>query len=146
MHDLEAMLDPEDREAALERGFTQHDTLEFQGKPLKPLTVATYSVLQRSGNRLLTGGSTDPFGDAVAFILLHAADPKESKEARRRVWAGQASWNEYVFEYMDANPGIYDDLMDFIPVFKAMIEDFTKTLTKSISAEPGKKKSGAQAT
>jgi hypothetical protein len=146
MHDLDAMLDPEDRDAALERGFTQHDTLEFRGKPLKPLSVATYSVLQRAGNRLVLGGSTDPFGDAMGFILIHSADPKESREARARVWAGAASWNEYVFNYLDEHPDVHEDLFAAIPMFRAMIDDFAKAVTKSVSAGDLKKKSGPQVT
>lgn len=146
MHDLETMLDPDDREAALERGFTQHDALEFRGKLLKPLSAATYSVLQRSGNRLLSGVSTDPFSDVAGFVLLHAADPSESKEARRKVWAGQAVWNEYVYEYLEANPDIHQDLEAAIPMFQRMIEDYAKSFTKSVSAGEGKKKSGAQVT
>ena len=138
--------DPEDRNPALERGFTQHDTLIFRGKTLRPMTVGTYSVLQRSGNKLISGGSADPFGDAVGFLLLHSADPDESKEARRKVWAGQAAWNEYVYEYMEEHPDIHEDLLAAIPMFHRMIADFTKALTKSVSALDSKKKSGAQPT
>jgi hypothetical protein len=138
--------DPEDREAALERGFTQHDVLEFRGKRLVPITAGTYSVLQRSGNRLMSGGSPDPLGDAVGFILLHSADPDERLQARARVYAGQSSWLEYVYQYMEENPGIHADLLASVPLFERMFKDFSKTLTKSVSAGSGKKKSGARAT
>jgi hypothetical protein len=140
------MLDPEDRDLALERGFLDHDTLSFRGKRLIPLCLATYTVLQRSGNRLLLGNSIDPLGDAVAFLLLHSADPDDRKEARRRVYSGQAVWNEYVYNYMESNPDLMGDLVPALPMFTRMIEDFTRTLTKSVSAETGKKKSGDQAT
>jgi hypothetical protein len=140
--DLE--FDPEDREAALERGFTQHDALMFRGKRLVPISAGTYSVLQRSGNRLISGNSTDPLGDATGFILLHSADPDERLKARSRVFAGHTSWLEYVYQYMEANPDIHADLLDSIPLFQRMFEDFSKTMTKSVSAGEGKKKSGAQ--
>ena len=136
-------LGPDDRDAALERGFTQHDTLTFRGKPLRPLTIATHAVLQRSGNRLVSGDSEAPFADTAGFLLIHSADEKENRTVRNIVWKGKEAWNEYIFQYLEANPDIHQDLMAAIPVFRKMIEDFGKALTKSVSGE-GKKKSGIQ--
>lgn len=138
-------LDSDDRDTALERGFTQHDTLAFRGKQLRPMTIGTYSVLQRAGNKLVTGGSDAPFADAAGFVLIHSADDSEAKEARKQVWRGREAWNEYVHEFMEADPDIAADLFEAIPTFRKMIDDFVRALTKSVSAD-GKKKSGAQAT
>lgn len=136
---------PDDRDTALERGFTHHDTLEFRGKPLKPLTIATHSVLQRAGNRLVMGNSEAPFADAAGFVLIHSADPDEARRARNVVWKGKEAWNEFIYEYLDANPDISGDLMEAIPMFRRMIDDFGKALTKSVGGENGKKKYGPQA-
>lgn len=145
MPDDDIELGPDDRDTALERGFTQHDTLSFRGKPLLPLTIATHSVLQRAGNRLVTGASEAPFADAAGFILIHSADPDENRKARSFVWKGKEVWNEYVYQYLSDNPDIHSDLMDAIPMFRKMIEDFGRTLTKSASAVDGKKKYGPPA-
>jgi hypothetical protein len=145
MHDLDTILDPDDRDAALERGFTQHDTLTFRGKRLIPLTIATYSVLQRAGNKLVTGGSDAPFADAAGFVLLHVADETENRRARSAVWRGREAWNEYVYAYLASDSTIAEDLFAAIPTFQKMVEDFVKSMTKSMSAAGVKKKSGAQA-
>jgi hypothetical protein len=143
MHDLN-VLDPEDRDAALERGFTQHDTLSFRGKPLRPLTIATWRLLQRSGNQFLLGRTDDPLGDSVGFILLHSLDEEEHKKARAYVWRGTTAWNEYIHEYLDANPDIMPDVMEAAPMLRQMVQDFLNAFSKSISGAELKKKSGDQ--
>lgn len=137
-------LGPDDRDTALERGFTQHDTLSFRGKSLIPLTIATHSVLQRAGNRLVTGNSEAPFADAAGFVLIHSADPDENRKTRSFVWKGKEAWNEYVYQFLEANPDIHQDLFDAIPMFRKMIDDFTRSMTKSVGGENGKKKYGPQ--
>jgi hypothetical protein len=145
MHDLDTTPDPDDREAALERGFSQHDTLRFRGKALRPLTISSWRLLQRTGNHLLQGNSDDAVGDAAGFILLHVLDEDEHRLARMYVWRGTAAWNEYIHHYLYENPDIVEDLMAAAPMLRAMVEDFTKTFTRSVSAGEAKKKSGALA-
>jgi hypothetical protein len=135
--------DPEDREAALERGFTQHDTLTFRGKRLRPLTLSSWRLLCRSGNGLVFGVKTDVIGDAAAFVLLHAFDEDEHAATRAQLWRGTAAWNEYIHKYLDSNPDLLADLNDAAPMLSQMVTDFHKAQTKSISAGEGKKKSGA---
>lgn len=143
MHDLDTLLDPDDREAALERGFTQHDTLSFRGKHLRPLTISTWRLLQQTKNNFILGSMDDAIGNAVGFVLLHVLDEDEHKKVRAHVWRGPAAWNEYIHQYLEANPDVLEDIVAAAPMFRAMVEDFTKSQTRSVSAGELKKKSGA---
>lgn len=142
MHDLDTTPDPDDRDAALERGFTLHDTLQFRGKALRPLTLSSWRLLIQSENKLLTGGTKDPVGDAAAYMLIHVRDEDEHRNVRATIWRGMAAWNEYIHQYLDENPDILGDLTEAIPMVKKMLADFHAAQTKSVSASEHKKKSG----
>ena len=137
-------LGPDDRDEALRRGFTQHDTLTFMGKRLRPMTAGTLDLLQKTGNRLLAGGQETPFSDVAAFALLHLADEKEHAIVRSNVWRGRAAWNEYVYAFLNDTPNIEAELKDAAPAFRQIISDYSQGLTKSVNGDDGKKKCGPQ--
>lgn len=141
MHDLlDQSLDIDDREAALERAFTQHDSLMFMGEKLKPLSIATFSLMQRAGIKIL--GARMEIMDIAGFILLHSSDEKKNREARSAVWRGVDAWSEYVFKYLEGNPDIMEHIIANQSVFLRMLEDFVQVQTKSMSSGELKKKSG----
>ncbi len=137
---------PDDREEALRRGFTQHDTLMFMGKPLRPMTAGTLDLLQKTGNRLLAGGQETPFSDIAGFALLHIADEEQHRAVRGYVWRGKAAWNEYVYQFLNDTPHVEAELRDASPAFRQIISDYTKGITKFANgSEEVKKKCGPQA-
>jgi hypothetical protein len=133
------LLDPEDQERddALERAFLEHDTLEFDGIPLRPVTAGTWMLLERSKNRLLVGDVSNAIADTAGFILIHEED---NKAARQAIFSGQ--FDEMVFEFLDELTNAHTKLAGFAPTIARMVEDYTKTQTQDISGEPVKKKSG----
>ena len=136
---------PDDREDALRRGFSQHDTLTFMGKRLRPMTAGTLDLLQKTGNRLLAGGQETPFSDIAGFALLHIADEDQHKTVRAKVWQGRASWNEYVYQFLNDTPEVEAELRDASPAFRKIIADYTNVITRPANASDGKKKYGPQA-
>jgi hypothetical protein len=143
MNDLD--FGPDDREEALSRGFTQHDTLVFMGKRLRPMTAGTLDLLQKTGNRLLAGGQETPFSDIAGFALLHILDEDEHRSIRAEVWRGRASWNEYVYQFLNGTPNVEAELRDAAPAFRQIINDYTQGITRAANGSEAKKKYGPQA-
>jgi hypothetical protein len=135
---------PDDREEALQRGFTQHDTLTFMGKPLRPMTAGTLDLLQKTGNRLLAGGQETPFSDIAGFALLHISNEDEHRSIRREVWRGRESWNEYIYQFLNGTPNVEAELRDAAPAFRQIINDYTQGITKTANGAEAKKKCGHQ--
>ena len=88
MHDDDLDLGPDDREDALRRGFSQHDTLTFMGKRSASDDGRDARLAAETGNRLLAGGQETPFSDVAAFALLHLADETEHAKVRSQYGAG----------------------------------------------------------
>jgi hypothetical protein len=133
------LLDPEDQDRtdAIERSFLEHDALEFEGIPLRPVTAGTWMLLERSKNRLLLGDVSNAIADTAAFVLIHEED---NRAARASIFAGK--FDEMIFEFLDELDGAHSKLLQFAPTIARMVEDYVKTQTQSISGEPVKKKSG----
>ena len=138
--DLE--IGPDDRDEALARGFTQHDTLTFLGKPLRPMTAGTLDLLQKTGNRLLQNDQATPFSDMAGFALLHVQDEKEAKKIRAEVWKGRAAWNEYIYRFLDETPNVEEELKNAANAFRQIIEDYSKGITRMNGDLNAKKKTG----
>ena len=148
-------LGPDDREEALSRGFTQHDTLTFMGKPLRAMTAGTLDLLQKTGNRLLAGDKETPFADIAGFALLHirhrgphrhgvAQDEDEHRKIRAEVWKGRANWSEYVYRFLNDTPNIERELRDATDSFLQILSDYAKGITRATSNGEGKKKCGTR--
>jgi hypothetical protein len=144
MDDLDDIIGTDDRDEALRRGFSQHDTLTFMGKRLRPMTAGTLDLLQKTGNRLLAGGQETPFSDIAGFALLHIADEDQHKAVRAQVWKGRSAWNEYVYQFLNDTPNVEVELRDASPAFRKIIADYTSVITRPANAMDGKKKYGHQ--
>jgi hypothetical protein len=139
-HDL--VFDPDDnpeREESLARAFVEHDSLTFDGLPLRPVTAGTIMLMQRANNRLLLGDTSNVMADAAGFILIHTED---NKPARRAIFGG--SFDDYLFEFLDSLEHAQSKLMGFAPTIARMMEDYANSQTQSLSTESNafKKKSG----
>jgi hypothetical protein len=138
--DPDLMPDPDDegREEALERGFLEGPN--FDGDPLRPVSAGTVMLMQRSGNRLFHGDTSNALADVAAFVLIHSSGV--GREARRAIYAGDNTFDEMVFEFLD-EPGIEGKIAAFTPTITAMMEDYQKTQTVAIGGGEGAgKKSG----
>lgn len=135
----------EEREAALGRAFTQHDTLEFDGMELRPITGGTMDLMAQANCRMFHGDQTRLLRDCAAFILLHQADTGLSRRARRILYADPLDFEEEIFQFLD-KPGIVEKITEFAPVLSKMMADFTGTQTTALASGDtkgsAKKKSG----
>ena len=141
-HDFDRAPDPDDddRTQALEKGLLDV-TPQFDGMDLRPVSAGTVMLMQRSGNRLFYGDTSNALADVAAFVLIH--NEETSREARRAIYANDTSFDEMVFQFLD-DVGIQQKITDFTPVISAMMEEYVKTQTVALGAgmEGGGKKSG----
>jgi hypothetical protein len=139
--DIDLSPDPDDeRDMALERSML--DTAPaFDGEALRPVSAGTIALMQRSGNRLFYGDSTNAMADVAAFVLLHSEET--SHEARRAIYRGDNQFDEMVFQFLDA-PKMQQKVLEFTPIIAEMMQDYIKTQTVSMGAgsEAAVKKSG----
>jgi hypothetical protein len=136
---VEADLQPDQddlREEALERAFVQHDTLEFNGKPIRPISAGSMAMLQRTKNGLIFGDSSNSLFDLASFILIHTDDEKEFKAVRRTIFSGD--WPEYVINWMDSTPDVLAKLTVFVPTIARLRQDQDAAFTRSLESNaPG---------
>jgi hypothetical protein len=131
--DLDMLPEPEDtdRNDALERGFLEHDTIQFDGELLNPICAGTLSLLQRTNNGFLRGDTSRSLEDSAAFVLIHQ---KDNIAVRRAIYAGyKGEFEEIVFEYLHTLPDAQGKLTGFADTISRMFEDYTKTLTSPMS-------------
>jgi len=136
--DLAPDPDDDDRTQALEKGLLDV-TPQFDGMDLRPVSAGTVMLMQRSGNRLFYGDTTNALADVAAFVLIH--NEETSREARRAIYANDTSFDEMVFQFLD-DVGIQQKITDFTPVISAMMEEYVKTQTVAMgtgTAGAGKK-------
>jgi hypothetical protein len=130
--------DPEDdpRDASLMRAYTQHDTLAFDGKAIRPVSAGSMAIMEKVRNGLIFGDKSSLLFDTAAFVLLHTDDEKTFRAARRAAWSND--WSEFVINWLDATPDVHAKLTAFAPAIREMMNDYGKSLTKSMEANaPG---------
>jgi hypothetical protein len=136
--DLAPDPDDDDRTQALEKGLL--DVMpQFDGMSLRPVSAGTVNLMQRSGNRLFYGDTSNALADVAAFVLIH--NEETSLDARRAIYAKDDSFDEMIFQFLD-EPGIQQKITDFTPVISAMMEEYVKTQTVAMgtgTAGAGKK-------
>jgi hypothetical protein len=136
--DLAPDPDDDDRTQALEKGLLDV-TPQFDGMDLRPVSAGTVNLMQRSGNQLFYGDTSNALADVAAFVLIH--NEETSRDARRAIYAKDFSFDEMVFQFLD-EPGIQQKITDFTPVISQMMEDYVKTQTVAMgtgTAGAGKK-------
>jgi hypothetical protein len=138
--DIDLAPDPDDegRNDALEKGLLDV-TPQFDGMDLRPVSAGTVNLMQRSGNRLFYGDTSNALADVAAFVLIH--NEETSLDARRAIYAKDDSFDEMIFQFLD-EPGIQQKITDFTPTISAMMEDYVKTQTVAMgtgTAGAGKK-------
>jgi hypothetical protein len=138
--DIDLAPDPDDegRNDALEKGLLDV-TPQFDGMDLRPVSAGTVNLMQRSGNRLFYGDTTNALADVAAFVLIH--NEETSLDARRAIYAKDDSFDEMIFQFLD-EPGIQQKITDFTPTISAMMEEYVKTQTVAMgtgTAGAGKK-------
>jgi len=138
--DIDLAPDPDDegRNEALESGLLDV-TPQFDGMDLRPVSAGTVNLMQRSGNRLFYGDTSNALADVAAFVLIH--NEETSLDARRAIYAKDDSFDEMIFQFLD-EPGIQQKITDFTPVISAMMEEYVKTQTVAMgtgTAGAGKK-------
>jgi pyruvate dehydrogenase complex dehydrogenase (E1) component len=138
--DIDLAPDPDDegRNEALESGLLDV-TPQFDGMDLRPVSAGTVMLMQRSGNKLFYGDTSNALADVAAFVLIHSE--LTSHDARRAIYAKDDSFDEMVFQFLD-EPGIQQKITDFTPVISQMMEDYVKTQTVAMgtgTAGAGKK-------
>jgi hypothetical protein len=141
--DIDLAPDPDDnRDLALERSLA--DSVSFDGLPLRSVSAGTIALLQRSGNKLFFGDTSNFLCDIAGFIILHS-DPFFAAEARKAIYRNDGSFDEMVFEFLD-QPGIQEKITAFSPTLKQMLDDYTSTQTVSLGGGTGDapKKSGSR--
>lgn len=133
----ELELDADDaREVALERGILEHDTLEFNGKSIRPISAGSMAILERTRNGLILGDASSLLFDAAAFVILHTDDEDLFRAARRAAFS--PDWPGYVVDWLDATPEVHQKLIEFAPNIRRMREDYAKTITRSTEGtKPG---------
>jgi hypothetical protein len=141
--DLDMLPEPEDtdRNDALERGFLEHDTIQFDGESLRPVSAGTLALLQRTNNGFLRGDTSRALEDAAGFVLIHR---ETNAGVRRAIYANE--FEDLVFEYLDTLPGAQDKLTGFADTISRMFEDYTRALTTPLSGggDVAKKNYGAR--
>ena len=95
--DTDLELEPnESRDLALERGIAEHDALEFDGKPIRPITAGSMAIMQRTKNGLIFGDGSNLLFDSASFVILHTDDEAKFKQARREAFG--PDWPAYVID------------------------------------------------
>jgi hypothetical protein len=138
--DIDLAPDPDDegRNDALEKGLLDV-TPQFDGMDLRPVSAGTVNLMQRSGNQLFYGDTSNALADVAAFVLIH--NEETSLDARRAIYAKDDSFDEMIFQFLD-EPGIQQKITDFTPTISAMMEEYVKTQTVAMGtgqAGAGKK-------
>jgi hypothetical protein len=136
-----------ERDAALERAFLQHDTLEFRGEPLQPISVGTFALIQQAGllHIFVSDGEQRPtpqLWEMAAIILIHM---RNNSRVRRAIYtADKVAFMDMVYELL----GDMDSLDEMQEITDAMLKitssDMLKTQTTTVGGGAGqaKKKSG----
>jgi hypothetical protein len=122
------------REPALERAFTQHDSLEFDGKPIRPISAGSMAIMQRTKNGLIFGDSTNLLFDAASFVIIHTDEETQFKAARRAAFG--PDWPGYVIDWLDATEAAQAKLTQFAPQIAELMNDYGSALTKQLESTP----------
>jgi hypothetical protein len=136
--DIDLAPDPdESRDLSLERSLA--DSVSFDGMPLRSVSAGTIALLQRSGNRLFFGDTSNFLCDIAGFLILHS-DPDFAAEARKAIYRNDGSFDEMIFDFLD-RPDIQGKITTFSPTLKQMLDDYTATQTVTLggTGEAGKK-------
>lgn len=123
-------IDPEKREGLLETAALGA-TSEIQGRELRPVTAATWSLLSRLQNSFITGQQSGDYAfDVYSFVYLHS---KPMAEIRKRI-ATMDDLRADIYEFMDAQP--VANVFAFVPHITQQMEQVAATITQSAPSEP----------
>jgi hypothetical protein len=138
-----------ERDAALERAFLQHDTLEFRGEPLNPMSAETWALMQQAGLTYLFTPYEEgverpmpPLWEIAASILIHM---KDNRRVRYAIYTGdKVAFMDMVYDFLSEVKSIEEVTEVSDAMSKIMTGDFFKTRTTTVGGGAGqaKKKSG----
>jgi hypothetical protein len=122
------------REAALERAFTQHDSLEFDGKPIRPVSAGSMAMMQRTKNGLIFGDKSNLLFDTASFVIIHTDDERAFRRVKDE--AKGDNWFGYVIDWLDATEAAQAKLTQFAPQIAELMNDYGSALTKQLESTP----------
>jgi len=122
------------KKTVCEDAFTA--SYEWGGAPLLPLTLGTYMLLVKSGNRLVQGDSSNPLEDIAGWILVHSAQTQTI--ARAAIHAGKFSLlAEQFLTNLTESGGKLDDILPVANLITVQIGAIAETSTEDLPGTDG---------